>query len=374
MTAWAIVTGEYPPQAGGVSDHSRQLAAALAAAGDEVHVFAPAAAGPTPQDPGVTMHRLPSHFGARALRTLAREAERLPHPRRMLVQYVPHALGMRGMNLPFCAWLLRRRGFPVWVLFHEVAYPLEAGQPLRHHLLARVNRAMAGLAARAAARVLVTIPAWERVLREVWRGVGPVVWLPVPSNVPTEADPEEAAALRRAHPGERIGSFGAFGPLTLPLLRTHLPPILARRDGSVAVLVGRGSEEAARQIVEAHPWARERVVAMGALPTERVAACLLSCDLLLQLYPDGASSRRTTLMAGLALGVPVLTRTGPLSEEIWRTSGAVALAPADDPEAVTETAAALLADPAARAELGRRGERLYRDTFTLQHAVRRLRA
>ena len=38
---WHILTGEYPPQPGGVSDYSRMVAHGLAAAGDEVVVWAP---------------------------------------------------------------------------------------------------------------------------------------------------------------------------------------------------------------------------------------------------------------------------------------------------------------------------------------------
>jgi hypothetical protein len=44
--AWAIVTGEYPPQTGGVSDYTPQVALALANLGDPVHIFAPPAGNP----------------------------------------------------------------------------------------------------------------------------------------------------------------------------------------------------------------------------------------------------------------------------------------------------------------------------------------
>ena len=42
-----------------------------------------------------------------------------------------------------------------------------------------------------------------------------------------------------------------------------------------------------------------------------------ACDLLIQPYPDGISSRRTSAMAGLALGIPVITTTGSLTESLW---------------------------------------------------------
>ena len=42
VTRWVLITGEYPPAPGGVSDYSSMVARGLAEAGDEVHVWAPA--------------------------------------------------------------------------------------------------------------------------------------------------------------------------------------------------------------------------------------------------------------------------------------------------------------------------------------------
>ena len=57
-TFWHILTGEYPPQPGGVSDYCRQVAAGLAEVGDSVCVWCPPAAGETPFDSGVEVRRL----------------------------------------------------------------------------------------------------------------------------------------------------------------------------------------------------------------------------------------------------------------------------------------------------------------------------
>src|SRR4051812_23874195 len=108
---WAILTGEYPPQLGGVSDYTRLVARHLAAAGHAVHVFTSAAAiaGVSPMDPGVSVHRLPDHFGRRGLRWLGEQLDHLPRPLRVLVQYVPHAYGHRAMNVRLPLWLRRHR-------------------------------------------------------------------------------------------------------------------------------------------------------------------------------------------------------------------------------------------------------------------------
>ena len=165
MTRWAILTGEYPPQSGGVSDYTRLVAEGLAAAGDEVAVYAPPQDhGPDSATPGVRVFRLPDRFGLRGLRWLDRELAR-DRPDRILIQYVPHAFGLKAMNLPFAAWVAARarRVAPVWVMFHEVAFPF-VRRPLRHNLLAVVNRVMAWAIAGAADRVLVSIPGWNDLL------------------------------------------------------------------------------------------------------------------------------------------------------------------------------------------------------------------
>ena len=61
-----ILTGEYPPQSGGVSDYTRLVVEGLAAVGDEVAVYArPQAIGPETATPGVQVFRLPDRFGLR---------------------------------------------------------------------------------------------------------------------------------------------------------------------------------------------------------------------------------------------------------------------------------------------------------------------
>jgi len=80
---WAIVTGEYPPQLGGVSDYTRLVADALVAAGDEVHIWAPAldSAGQletVTHERGITVHRLPDHFGRHGIAALDKGLRQLP--------------------------------------------------------------------------------------------------------------------------------------------------------------------------------------------------------------------------------------------------------------------------------------------------------
>jgi glycosyltransferase involved in cell wall biosynthesis len=114
-----------------------------------------------------------------------------------------------------------------------------------------------------------------------------------------------------------------------------------------------------------------RVVATGAVDGDDVAAHLLASDVLVQPYPDGVSSRRTSAMAGLALGVPTVSNEGPATEPLWRESGAVALAPSA--EDLAGCAESVLADAAYAATLAERGRLLYERRFSLDHTIHALR-
>jgi len=166
---WAVITGEYPWQPGGVSDYTRLVAKGLAEAGDEVHVWAPANGESTPPDPGVEVHRLPGRFGPSALTMLDRALNRVRYDR-ILVQYVPHAFGWKAMNLPFCLWLVSRRREAIWAMFHEVAYPCDWRLSPRHNLLGLVTRAMAVVVAEASQRIFVAREAWEPLLSRLSLG------------------------------------------------------------------------------------------------------------------------------------------------------------------------------------------------------------
>ena len=371
---WVLITGEYPPAPGGVSDYSRLVARGLAAAGDEVHVWAPAASQslPVPSDPGVAVHRLPGKFRRRDLEILDASLNRLVKPYRLLVQYVPHAFGCKGMNLPFC-WWLSRRPEPVWVMFHEVVFPLSLRQSLSHNLLGVVTRLMASLVARKAERIFVSIPAWESYVPRVARNR--VTWLPVPSNIATSVSTEAVAAIRKQIVPKSdflVGHFGTYGSHVASLLTRILPALLLKDSRRKALLLGKGGDGFAAAMMKDNVALRGRIESTGPLSHDQLAAHLAACDCLLQPYPDGVSSRRGSLMAGLALGLPIVTNAGPLTDPVWRKTEAVAIAspsPLDFIAAVER----LLAEPHWMLDLRRRAVAAYQEYFALARTIETLR-
>jgi glycosyltransferase involved in cell wall biosynthesis len=372
-----IITPEYHPNCGGVADYTQQVARGLADAGDEVHVWAPANTSGVDGDRFVVHAELGS-FRAADLAHADRLLDRFAPPRRLLVQWVPHGYGFRAMNLRFCLWLWTRarRGDQVEVMVHEPYLAFWEGT-WRQTAAAGVHRLMTGVLLRAAHRVWVAIPAWETMWRPytIGRDVR-FSWLPVPSGLSQPAT-DDVIAVRTELGADRVplvGHLGTYGTPVAGLLKQLLPDLLRELEGTRILLMGVGSETFRAAFAEAFPQYEGRVMATGVLPRSRLAAHVAACDLLVQPYPDGVSSRRTTAMAGLHLGVPIVTTTGRLTEPFWEMSNAVRVSQVGDCADIIENVRLLLANPDERRQLIETARQFYERMFDLSRTVAELRS
>jgi glycosyltransferase involved in cell wall biosynthesis len=120
-----------------------------------------------------------------------------------------------------------------------------------------------------------------------------------------------------------------------------------------------------------------RIVRSGFLPPSEVSAWLLASDVCVLPFKDGASLRRSSMLAAMAHALPVVTTLADRPDPLLRSWENVVLVPRDDPSAMADAVARLREDDAlsrrisagARALAGRfewgrvAGEhvRLYRD-------------
>ncbi|HUA36457.1 MAG TPA: glycosyltransferase [Candidatus Binataceae bacterium] len=372
MTRWEIITGEYPPQPGGVADYSQFVARALVSAGDEVAIHAPGSADSETDDAGVRVCRLPDRFGRAARRELSHTIDGRA---RILVQYVPHAFGLKAMNLPFCIWLYQQRHRDVTVMFHEVAYPIRRQQPMRRNLLGTTHRLMAALVARSAKRILVAAEAWRSTVRAYAPADCPILWAPVPGNIPVvdDTDAMKVQRMRYAPRGEAlIGHFGTYGTERSQLLRQALQPILDS-SGANLLLIGRGSEEFRTTLVVRYPSAANRVHATGSLDRGDASLSISACDAMLQPYEDGITSRNASAIAALAHSRPLVANAGSHSENMWNRSAGVLAIRSASPRELGIAALDLVRDRERARAMGCAGAALYQEVFDLRHTVNLLR-
>lgn len=361
LVDWHIITGEFPPDLGGVSDYTWEVARGLAQAGHNVFVWVPGTVSSTSLIEEITVHRRANLFSPRGLFHFERELNACQRPRRILLQYVPQAFGLSGANLPFAAWILGRRllhGDAIDVMVHEVWIDFDR-RSLKRSVMACMQRAMAMLITLAAQRIFVSIPEWSQRLDQVGGRRRRIRWLPVPSTVPLVPRQPEPSLL---------GHLGTYNSLVQSLLTPLLHKLLCSSPGIRILLMGRGSEAYLQELLQSDPALVGRIECTGSLPPTSLAQQIARCRAVLQPYPDGISSRRTSAMAALQLGVPLITNIGYHSEPFWVSSSAIQIMDLFS-DSVASLIQNLLDDSAACARMSHTGQALYAQRFALEHTI-----
>ena len=121
-----LITGEYPPQQGGVGDFTRELARALIAAGHEAQVITGCSeAGCRMQDR--RWHRCAAcdqFVGSALLEADCRQSFSANSFDVLNIQYEPAAYGMQvGVNFLPSAWARRQIKLPIVTTFHDLLVP-----------------------------------------------------------------------------------------------------------------------------------------------------------------------------------------------------------------------------------------------------------
>jgi glycosyltransferase involved in cell wall biosynthesis len=384
-----LITGEYPPDEGGVADYSRCLAAALAAEGHTVDVLtsrrggAPAA----PEPRGVTVHRVVSGWGWGSLPALGRVVAAL-RPDWVHLQYQAAAFGLHPAMNTLAWWLRRAGGAPgaghervlrTAVTYHDLRVPYlfpKAGRLRRRAALFPARWSHLTIATNT--EDYAALATWGRS----WR----LALVPIGSNVPDAPLPGyDRAAWRAAHglPPE-VSLLAYFGFLNASKGGRALVELLAALEarGRAARLLMLGGRTGASDPTNAAYLAgleadlaaaglARSVIWTGHVPAEEVSAWLRAADLAVLPYADGASFRRGSLLACLAHGLPVVS-TEPAPVPAAALAGLppaetppalvdrvhARLVPAGDRDALAAAVEEVLADPALAAALGAGGREL----------------
>src|SRR6202030_3625434 len=96
------------------------------------------------------------------------------------------------------------------------------------------------LVARSAARIFVSTPAWERLLRDRLGVKAPISWLPVPSNISVVDDAPGIKAIKEQYAqdgGLLLGHFSTYSDHIVKRLRELLPALLVDHPRVSAVLL-----------------------------------------------------------------------------------------------------------------------------------------
>jgi glycosyltransferase involved in cell wall biosynthesis len=277
----------------------------------------------------------------------------------VLVQYTALAWSARGFPLKFPGVLriLKSAGARVAVVFHDVE-PFSSPRlidRLRYRVQQRTMRRTLDLADTA----IFTVPpdklTWLKAIPSK------AAFIPVGANLPFA----QASAPRDASGIPTVGVFSITGgeqgaretQQILAAVR-HASQKLGRIRLSV---FGRHSElrgEVLRQGFQDFPV---ELSVEGVVDSEQVISRLAGCDVLL-FVRNGISTRRSSAIAGIAAGLPVIAY--PCSETAAPiTDAGVVLVSPDDPIKLNEALVRVLSDANSRAELSARSRAAYKGYF-----------
>jgi glycosyltransferase involved in cell wall biosynthesis len=277
-----------------------------------------------------------------------------------LLQYNPFSFARRGLApwLPL-AWQRLRKGAhaPMVVTVHEAHVPPHGW---RYTVMGNWQRAQLIALLRSSDAAIATCRERSEQLAALWSHT-PVTEVPVGSNL-DEVEDGARWALRHHLLGPRarpiIATFGNAHP-------SRSLPHVVRATSAVADVVGElvllNLGASAPRLSTTPPGVE--VVTPGPLGVRDLSVHLSCADLVVLPFINGAITNKTTLMAALQLGRPVLSTRGPSTDDILLGPG-LCLLDVDDADGYAAAAVALMRDPAERAALGRRGRELYERAFS----------
>jgi glycosyltransferase involved in cell wall biosynthesis len=351
-----LLTGEYPPQPGGIGDYTRQLGRALAQAGSEPLVLtaqqgALRAWRLSPdgdEQPIVLGGPLRCDWQLRDLPVMRRVIGQLA-PDWLHIQYQTGAFDLQvGVNaLP---WLLRGSTLRTAITYHDLLPP---------YLFPKAGRLREWLTyapARSAGLVITTNPADRQQLQQV--GISSRL-IPIGSNIAVQPPPAYARAAWRAQLGVDATTelIATFGLLSHSKGTDLLLELLIDQPQRRLLLIGGAATSAADQAFAAQWRAQverlglsERVTVTGHVDEALVSAHLLAADVVVLPFRDGASLRRGSLLAALAHGCAVVT-TQPADAETAQVLQGAALLCAPQVDELQTAVGQLLRDGGLRDRL-----------------------
>ncbi len=358
--AW--ITPDYPPDRGGVSDHSSVMVGILRAAGHHVLICS------KPHERGFSC--LNSELAAYG-------------PELVVVAYTPLGYAPRtfGLSPAFMLWsvqLRKRFGCRAILLAHETSLSVAYLWQRREYKLAALGvtqvAQFATLVKGFNAVIFSNMGAQREWARRLPRLMKQFHVIRICSNIAHEATSDAAAELRAAGysvPSPTILFFGTGHEAVLfDYLDAAFRALIEIEPDARLVIVGMTLDK----LREIHPSLANlghRVQALGYVPAREVSLWLQVARLVLAPIVDGINARKGTVMAALQHGRAVVTTRGANTLDDIAWDDICLLAPLDR-ESFAAKAVAALRDPELCASIGRAARAEYETHASAQVTALRI--
>jgi glycosyltransferase involved in cell wall biosynthesis len=365
-----IVTGEYPPMEGGVGDFTRKLAIELCGQNHDVHILtkqfrSTSRGGDRPQEEPVIHHRIHT-TDWRIIQTIRRWIHDIS-PDALNLQYQAAAYDMRG-GLNWYPWFHRYKSLPVVVTYHDLLPPYlfpKAGQlrPWSVRFLAQQSDGI----------ITTNIEDQHHLTQTFSLPQSKIRIIPIGSNIePSPSVGFTPDQWRKTHGVAKnellLGFFGFINRSKgIETLLTALASLVAGNVPVKLVFIGgrTGSSDPTNKEYAQSIDARilelgltDHIEATGFTSASEVSAALLSLDLCILPYKEGASLRHGTLHAALKHGNAIITTEPSIHIPQLKHGENCYLIPPENPEALEYAIRTLAQQPRILRALGRGAEAL----------------
>jgi glycosyltransferase involved in cell wall biosynthesis len=346
-----LLTRRVPPVRDGVGDYSYHLGRAIAercrltvltTQGQQGHEGARFEIAPLVGD-----------WGFQGSTELRRHIRRL-QPTAVNIQWVPFMWGRFGINfnLPLTALRLRCAGYRIVTTVHEPYVRMDRWSRL---VVGPLQRLQLFLLLLGSTKIITTTFAWRRwLLRYIpWRRRD-IVCVAVGSNILPDRRSSDRVRCR-----QRLGFtadevlLAVFSPFSagkdLALIARTWVALHERHPNLRLAVIGADAADVHRRCPS--PAWNDGVRCTGYLSSAQVSEWLLASDLLAAPFDDGVSTRRTSVVAALAHGLPVVTTRGCLTDPELFENSPIVLTDAGDDAAFIAAVERLILDGGARETL-----------------------
>lgn len=277
----------------------------------------------------------------------------------VLLQYYPRAFfGRDGRTVRRWLRTMRVAGIPVVTTMHELWPPSE--RSLRRIGARALMRYVARQVIAQSSDVVCTQhSSVAELTRAGLIGAPRITVIPVGSNI----EQVTTSPLPPRSP-QTVTMFGQPAAMHGPTL-VALAGWLDQQRGRVTLRwLNRSVAESRQMWVDTLGLSTDHIEFFGGLAIPAASAVLASGDLAVAPYVDGVSTRRTTLVAQLQHGRPVVGTEGVSTGALLRHQPAIALSPVDSPGDFVGAVDRLLGEPAMRIVMGAAAAALFDAEFS----------
>jgi glycosyltransferase involved in cell wall biosynthesis len=373
---WLILTPEYPPVIGGVSDYSRIVSQALSQDGTQVTVLSSGYAK-TFSDGKVTVKCCLGAFLPWDLFGAGSKALKNQKGSIIFLQWVPHGFGLKSINVFFVFWLLffiARKRHPLILMIHE---PFLRFKPdIKIIIASLIQRAMLFSLIAFSSRLFLGNPTWAKYIRRINPANKPMQNLPIPSNIP--ASYLESSPIRKTEDGTKtiftICHFSTYGRQIESELQKIIVDLFSKFTNVRILLVGKGSEHFHEKMSTRHPFFSGKMESTGPVDHSTISGLLSQSDIAIHPLQEGISFRNTTVAAYLAHGVPIVGTLGEATDKLFIESNLSILVPPGNVSQFVNAVGLLLENPAERIQMSTRGLEFYSRHLDIKNTVSTLAA